>query len=118
MSDSKIRRKNKAFPVTLDAAVSNCTEIVMADMAGGMVSIGTHNTNATELAVHVAPAAGGTYSRLYDKDGAAVKITLAASTADTRAYATPDEVYPAPVIKMVLNNTAANGVTATFLAKG
>ena len=34
MSESKIRRKNKAFSVTLDAAVSNATEIVLADMAG------------------------------------------------------------------------------------
>jgi len=118
MSDSKIRRKHKAFPVTLDAAVSNATEIVMVDMAGGMVSIGTQNTNATQLAVHVSSASAGTYAPLYDKDGSAVKITLAASTADARVYAMPDEVFAAPFIKLVLNNTAANGLTATILAKG
>lgn len=118
MSESKIRRKNKSFPVTLDAAVSNATEIVLADMAGGLVSVGTQNTNATELAVHVASAAGGTYRPLYGADGSAVKITLAASTADSRAYAMPDEVFAAPFIKLVLNNTAANGLTATVMAKG
>jgi hypothetical protein len=118
MSESKIRRKNKSFPVTLDAAVSNATEIVLADMAGGMVSIGTQNTNATELAVHVASAAAGTYRPLYAADGSAVKITLAPSTADSRVYAMPDEVFAAPFIKLVLNNTAANGLTATILAKG
>jgi hypothetical protein len=47
-----------------------------------------------------------------------VKITLAASTADSRVYAMPDEVFAAPFIKLVLNNTAANGLTATILAKG
>lgn len=118
MSESKIRRKNKAFPVTLDAAVSNATEIVLADMAGGMVSIGTQNTNATELAVHVASASAGTYRPLYAADGSAVKITLAPSTADSRVYAMPDEVFAAPFIKLVLNNTAANGLSAIILAKG
>jgi hypothetical protein len=118
MSESKIRRKNKAFTVTLDAAVSNATEIVLADMAGGMVSIGTQNTNATELAVHVASASAGTYRPLYAADGSAVKITLAPSTADSRVYAMPDEVFAAPFIKLVLNNTAANGLSAIILAKG
>jgi hypothetical protein len=118
MSESKIRRKNKAFSVTLDAAVSNATEIVLADMAGGMVSIGTQNTNATELAVHVASASAGTYRPLYAADGSAVKITLAPSTADSRVYAMPDEVFAAPFIKLVLNNTAANGLSAIILAKG
>jgi hypothetical protein len=118
MSESKIRRKNKSFTVTLDAAVSNATEIVLADMAGGMVSVGTQNTNATELAVHVASATGGTYRPLYDKDGSAVKITLAPSTSDSRVYAMPDEVFAAPFIKLVLNNTAANGLSAIILAKG
>jgi hypothetical protein len=118
MSESKIRRKNKSFTVTLDAAVSNATEIVLADMAGGMVSIGTQNTNATELAVHVASASAGTYRPLYAADGSAVKITLAPSTADSRVYAMPDEVFAAPFIKLVLNNTAANGLSAIILAKG
>ena len=118
MSESKIRRKNKSFTVTLDAAVSNATEIVLADMAGGMVSVGTQNTNATELAVHVASASAGTYRPLYAADGSAVKITLAASTADSRVYAMPDEVFAAPFIKLVLNNTAANGLSAIILAKG
>lgn len=118
MSESKIRRKNKAFTVTLDAAVSNATEIVLTDMAGGMVSIGTQNTNATELAVHVASASAGTYRPLYAADGSAVKITLAASTTDSRVYAMPDEVFAAPFVKLVLNNTAANGLSAIILAKG
>ena len=55
MSDSKIRRKNKVFPVTLNAATASATTIVLADMAGGIVTLGTHNTNATELAVWEGP---------------------------------------------------------------
>lgn len=116
MSESKIRRKNKTFDITLDAATGTTSTIVLGDMAGGMVTLGTHNTNATELAVHVAPTSTGTFRALKDKDGAAVKVTI--SGASAAAYTLPDEVFAAPFIKLVLNNTAANGVTATLMAKG
>ena len=33
-------------------------------------------------------------------------------------YTLPDEVFAAPFIKLALNNTAANGLTATVMAKG
>ena len=39
MSDSKIRRKNKVFPVTLNAATASATTIVLADMAGGKPNV-------------------------------------------------------------------------------
>ncbi len=116
MSESKIRRKNKTFDVTLDAATGTTSTIVLGDMAGGMVSLGTHNTNATELAVHVAAASGAVFRTLKDKDGTAVKVTL--SGASAASYTLPDEVFAAPFIKLVLNNTAANGITATVMAKG
>lgn len=116
MSESKIRRKAKAFDITLDAATGTTSTIALGDMAGGIVSLGTHNTNATELAVHVASASAGTYRALKDKDGTAVKVTISGATA--AAYSLPDEVFAAPFVKLVLNNTAANGVTATVMAKG
>lgn len=116
MSDSKIRRKNKAFPVTLDAATASSTTIVLGDMAGGMVSLGTHNTNATELALWVSDSDAGPFRTLKDKDGTAVKVTVSGATAS--AYALPDEVFAAPFVKLILNNTAANGVTAIIMAKG
>jgi len=116
MSESKIRRKNKVFPVTLDASTANATTIVLSDMAGGIVTIGTHNTNATELAVWVAAEEAGPFRALKDKDGTAVKLSVTGSTA--AAYTLPDEVFAAPFIKLALNNTAADGLTATVMAKG
>lgn len=116
MSESKIRRKNKAFPVTLHAATASATTIVLTDMAGGIVSIGTHNTNATELAVWVASDAAGPFRALRDKDGTAVKVTISGASASS--YTLPDEVFAAPFIKLALNNTAANDTTATLMAKG
>jgi hypothetical protein len=116
MSDSKIRRKNKVFPVTLNAATASATTIVLADMAGGIVTLGTHNTNATEVAVWVASDEAGPFRALRDKDGTAVKLSVTGSTA--AAYTLPDEVFAAPFIKLQLNNTAADGVTATVMAKG
>ena len=116
MSESKIRRKNKVFPVTLDAATANATTIVLSDMAGGIVTLGTHNTNATELAVWVASDEAGPFRALKDKEGTAVKVTI--SGASAAGYTLPDEVFAAPFIKLALNNTAADGLTATVMAKG
>lgn len=116
MSDSKIRRKNKVFPVTLNAATASATTIVLADMAGGIVTLGTHNTNATEVAVWVAADEAGPFRVLKDKDGSAIYLSVTGSTA--AAYTLPDEVFAAPFIKLQLNNTAADGVTATVMAKG
>jgi len=116
MSESKIRRKNKTFPVSLDAATASSTTIVLSDMAGGIVSLGTHNTNATELRVWVAPVADGPFRPLKDKDATAVKLSLVGTTAV--AYTLPDEVFAAPFVKLALNNTAANGLTGTIMAKG
>ena len=116
MSESKIRRKNKTFAVTLDAATATTSTIALGDMAGGIVSLGTHNTNATELAVHVASASDAVFRALKDKDGTAVKVTI--SGASDASYSLPDEVFAAPFIKLVLNNTAANGVTGTVMVKG
>lgn len=116
MSESKIRRKNKVFPITLDAATANSTTIVLGDMAGGIVSIGTHDTNAAALNLYVADAADGPYRTLKSSDGSAVSVTIDGSAA--AAYSLPDEVFAAPFVKLALDNTAADGLTATVMAKG
>ena len=116
MSDSKIRRKNKVFPVTLNNATASATTIVLSDMAGGIVTLGTHNTNATEMAVWVASDEAGSFRALKDKEGTAVKVAIAGASA--AGYTLPDEVFAAPFIKLQLNNTAADGLTATVMAKG
>jgi len=116
MSDSKIRRKNKVFPITLDNATASATTIVLSDMAGGIVSLGTHNTNATEIAVWVASEDAGPFRALKDTTGTAVKVTI--SGASAAAYTLPDEIFAAPFVKLQVNNTAANGIAATVMAKG
>lgn len=116
MSESKIRRKNKAFPVTLDAATANSTTIVLGDMAGGIVSLGTHDTNAASLSLYVSDSADGPFRTLKGSDGSAVSVTIDGSAA--AAYTLPDEVFAAPFVKLALDNTAADGVTATVMAKG
>jgi hypothetical protein len=40
------------------------------------------------------------------------------SGASAAVYTLPDEVFAAPFIKLALNNTAADGLTATVMAKG
>jgi len=118
MSDSKIRRKSKVHPFTLSTATSVANTIPMFDMAGGIVEMGTVNTNATQLNLWVADVEAGPFYQLYDKDGAVVKITLSASTTDGRAYAMPDEVFAAQFIKFVSATTNSTGTVGTVMFKG
>jgi hypothetical protein len=118
MSESKIRRKSKAHSFTLSTATAVANTIPMFDMAGGIVEVGTMSTNATQLNLFVADVEAGPFYQLYDKDGAVVKITLSASTADGRAYAMPDEVFAAQFIKFVSASTNSTGTVGTVMFKG
>lgn len=118
MSESKIRRKHKAQSFTLFTATASCVTIPMIDMAGGVVEVGTMSTNATQLNLWVSDSTSGPFYQLYDKDGAVVKITLAASTADGRAYAMPDEVFASHFIKFVSHTTNSTGTVGTVMFKG
>ncbi len=87
--ESKIRRKSKTHNFTMFTATASCDTLPMFDMAGGVL-----------------------------EDGAVVKITLAASTADGRVYAMPDEVFAAQYVKFVSATTNSTGTVGTVMFKG
>lgn len=118
MSESKIRRKSKTYNFTMFTATASCDTIPMFDMAGGVVEMGTVSTNATQINLWVADTTNGPFYQLYDKEGAVVKITLAASTSAGRAYAMPDEVFGAHYIKFVSHTTNSTGTVGTVMFKG
>lgn len=118
MSESKIRRKSKVHSFTLSTATSVANTLPMFDMAGGIVSLGTMSTDATQINLWVSDTTNGPFYQLYDKDGSVVKVTLAASTAAGRAYALPDEVFAAQHIKFVSATTNSTGTVGTVVFKG
>ena len=118
MSESKIRRKSKTYAATLTTATNTVVTIPMFDMAGGQVMVGTLNTNVTQIDLYVSDTTNGPFYQLYDKDGAAVKITTAPHTALGRTYNMPDEVFAAQYIKLCQANTAGTGAVATVVFKG
>lgn len=118
MSEIRIRRKSKTHSFTLSTATAACATIPMIDMAGGMVEVGTMVTAATQINLWVSDATSGPFYQLYDKDGAVVKVTLAASTTDGRAYSLPDEVFGAQYVKFVSATTNSTGTVGTVMFKG
>lgn len=118
MSESKIRRKHKAHSFTMFTATASCDTIPMIDMAGGVLEMGTVNTNATQINLWVSDSTSGPFYQLYDKDGAVVKVTLSASSTAGRAYALPDEVFASHFIKFVSHTTNSTGTVGTVMFKG
>ena len=118
MSEVKLRRRSRQVSITLTTATGSATTLRLEDFAGGVVDLGTMSTNATTLQMWAASGETATYGRLRKVDGSAADITLSPSTTERRIYALPDEVFAAPFIKLALNNTAADGLAATVMAKG
>jgi hypothetical protein len=118
MSESKIRRKSKLSLCTLFTATAACDTLPMGDMAGGVLEMGTLNTNATTISLWVADSTTGPFCQLYNADGSVANITLAPSSNDPRAYALPDAAFAAQFVKFVANNTAGTGTVATIMWKG
>lgn len=116
--ESKIRRKSKVFDFTVESATASCVTIPMFDMVGGLVSVGTMNTAATQINLWVSDAEAGPFRQLYDKDGSVVKITLAASSTEGRVYAMPDEAFPAQYVKFAGATTASTGTVGKVMFKG
>jgi hypothetical protein len=118
MADATISRRYRDFDIVLHTATSLATTLDVRDVAGAIVSFGTMSTNTSTLQMFVSPTRAGSFSRLYKADGSIAALTLAPSSTEARSYSLPDEVFAAPFIKLVLNNTAANGLSAIILAKG
>jgi hypothetical protein len=118
MSEVRIRRKSKTFAFTLSTATSVANTLPMLDMAGGHIEVGTMVTAATQINIWASDTTSGPFFQLYDKDGAVVKVTLAASTTDGRAYALPDEVFATQYIKLLSATTNSTGTIGTAVFKG
>lgn len=118
MSESKIRRKLKTFPVTLSTATSVAVTLPCGDMAGGLFIVGTMVTAATTIQLFASDSTNGPFRQVYDSSGAAANITLAASTADGRAYALPDAAFAAPFLKLISATTNSTGSTGVVCFKG
>ena len=101
----QILRYGVPIRATVDETAANCTEVPYADMAGGMVFI-PNGSSVTSLKFDVAPEAGGTFERLYDKSNAEVAITVAVD----RAYPLPDELFGCGVFKFITNSITAETI--------
>lgn len=117
MPESKIRRKYRALTVSLSTATSAATTLRWDDAAGGAIRLGTHSTSMTSIQVWASESFGGTFGRLYNSDGSAADITLAASTTDARVYSLPDATYGCGAIKLVAGSTHGTAASAVVLVK-
>lgn len=117
MSEFKIKRKTRAFTITLGTATSAATTLRGDDMAGAVISVGTMSTAAATLQCWGSVSEDGPYRRVYGADGSAADITLAPSTADGRVYALPDAVFAVPYIRIVSGTTNSTGTVGVVSFK-
>jgi hypothetical protein len=115
--EPKIRRKFKAVGVTLGTATATSTTLRWDDVAGGTLEMGTVSTSATSIQVWASDSESSTFGRLYNADGSAADITLAASTTEARVYALPDACYGAGSIKLVAGQAAGTGAVCIVTMK-
>ena len=118
MPETKLRRKNRTVSFSLNSLTASTDTILLGDMAGGALQVATCNTNVTQLDFYSSDTTNGPFYSVFDKDGAAIKITTSSSTTLGRVYAMPDECFALPVLKITANNTAGNGVQCVALLKG
>lgn len=117
MSEIKIRRRVRTFPITLASTTSLATTLRMEDFAGGAVAFGTINTNSSNLQVFGCDEEEGTFRRIYGADGSAADITLSPSSTENRIYSLPDAVFSVPFVKIVSGTTNSTGTTGVVMFK-
>ena len=115
--EPKIRRKFKAVAVTISTSTATSTTLRWDDAAGGALEMGTVSTSATSIQVWASDSESSAFGRLYNADGSAADITLAASTTESRFYALPDACYGAGAIKLVAGQAAGTGAVCIVTMK-
>lgn len=115
--EPKIKRKFRAFPLSLTTAVSSATAIRFDDVAGGAIEVGTSHTAVTTLSVWASEDGGAAYGRLY-KDSQAVSISLSPSASEARVYPIPDECYGVGAVKLVADQPQGTAVSVVVMLKG
>jgi hypothetical protein len=116
--EPKIRRKFRAFSLTLAESESGSVAVRFDDAAGGAIATGTASTALTSLTIWASASPAGTFSPLRKSDGSAVELTLSPSTTQGRVYALPDECYATGAIKLVANHASGTAVNCTVMLKG
>jgi len=117
MSHVKIKRYERDVAITLHSTTSLATTLRLDDMAGGVVTFGTMNTNSVTLQMWGCNTLDGSYGRLYGADGAAADITLAPSSTQGRIYSLPDAVFGLPFLKILSGTTNSTGTTGVVSLK-
>lgn len=109
MSHVKIKRYQRDVSITLSTATSTSQTIRLDDMAGGVVSFGTMNTNSASLQMFGSTAVDGPYRQVFNADGSAANITLAPSSTVGRIYSLPDAVFALSYLRIVSGATNSTG---------
>ena len=117
MSEILIRRRQREVEMSLHTATSLATTINLGDMAGGVVSFGTMDTNAATLQMFGSGDADAQFRRVYDSSGAAADVTLSPSSTDGRIYSLPDAVFALSYLKIVSGSTNSTGTTGIVSLK-
>jgi hypothetical protein len=115
--EPKIKRKFRAFPLSLTTAVSSATAIRFDDVAGGAIEVGASNAAFTTLSVWASDDGTSAYGRLY-KDGQAISISLSPSTSEARVYPIPDECYGVGAVKLVADQSQGTAASVVVMLKG
>lgn len=95
--------------VAVANAAANSTEIPLTDFVGGTIFVPAGSA-LTAIALHVSDAKGGTFLPLYDDNGVAATLTVAAG----RAYPLPRAAAGAAALKLVGNQAQAQIVSLTL----
>jgi len=114
--ETKIKRKFRAFPLSLTTAASSATPIRFDDVAGGAIEVGTAAGSSVTLTVWASDAAGSEYGRLF-KDGQAVSVVLSLSTAEPRVYPFPDGCSGVGSVKLVSETAGGTAVPVVVMLK-
>lgn len=93
--------------VSVSATLSDCTEIATINYVSGSVQIPS-GSSVTSLSLYGTHTSGDTHVPLYDRDGAAITMTVAAGG----VYSLPVEIDDVPYISLVAD---ASDTVSIFL---
>jgi hypothetical protein len=117
VSESRIRRAASVVTATVGTSTTDATAFQMEGMVGGIVTFGGDLPTAASLLTFYASAGqAGPFVQLFDRDGAAVAVTL--TTAATVAYALPYEVGGCGWVRIVSNATLGTAAAVRVGLKG
>lgn len=117
MSEIQIRRRLRTVELTLHSTTTLASTLNLQDMAGGVVSFSTMNTNSATLQMFGSVEPTGDFRRLYDASGSAADVTLAPSSTVGRMYSLPDAVFALPYLKIVSGATNSTGTVGVVVFK-